>query len=156
VIAAIKWIYTMTCLQLKFWPDIADNDLGELCTSIAAILDSVNTDQPIASVHPRDRRRVRRFICDGRVEINRIPSTGKRLGKLKDLSQHGCCIEIDKPFAVPSYVEVMIDTRATRLRLTGTVKSSREAGIGIEFDQISTTGRRLLQDLIHEMEQNPG
>jgi hypothetical protein len=118
-------------------------------------MDTSKTNEPISASGPRERRKARRFACDGRVEVNRIPSTGKREGKLKDLSQHGCYIETDKPFAAPSYVEVMMYTKAMRLRLTGTVRTSRKSGMGIEFDQVSTGGRRLLQELILELDQNP-
>jgi len=88
--------------------------------------------------------------------VNRIPSTGKRSGKLRDLSETGCFIELEQPFASPSYVEIMIQTPAMRLRLTGTVRRSRKTGMGIEFDQLSSGGKRLLQDLIQELEHGPG
>ena len=119
-------------------------------------MDIAQTDQPIPASQPeKERRRGRRFNCDGLVEVNRIPSTGKREGKLKDLSQHGCHIETDRPFPAPSYVEVMIRIDGMRLRLTGTVRSSRKTGMGIEFDQISASGKHLLQDFIVELEKSP-
>jgi hypothetical protein len=117
-------------------------------------LDIAKTDAPLPAVNPRERRCARRFHCNGKVEVNRIPSTGKRQGTLKDLSQAGCCIELDQPFAAPSYVEVMIDTGSTRLRLTGTVKSCRNKSMGIEFAKVGSSARLLLQELIEYLEQH--
>lgn len=117
-------------------------------------LDIADTNQTASAVTPKERRRARRFHCDGLVEVNRLPSTGKREGKLKDLSQHGCHIEMDRPFPVPSYVEVMIRIDGMRLRLTGTVRGSRETGMGIEFDQISASGKRVLQEFIVELDKD--
>jgi PilZ domain len=118
-------------------------------------LNTVKTEAPVAAATAaKERRSSRRFHCDGRVEVNRIPSNGKREGKLKDLSQHGCFIEMAQPFAAPSYVELMIDTPTARLRLTGTVKSSRKNGIGIQFAQIGSSAKRLLEDLISDLERH--
>ena len=115
-------------------------------------LDIAKTDAPLPATKPSDRRRTRRFHCDGKVEVNRIPSTGKRQGTLRDLSHSGCCIELDEPFAAPSYLEVMIDTGSTRLRLTGTVKSCRKKAMGVEFAQVGSSARLLLQELIEYLE----
>jgi hypothetical protein len=117
-------------------------------------LNTVKTEAPVAAATAvKERRSSRRFHCDGRVEVNRIPSNGKREGKLKDLSQHGCFIEMSQPFAAPSYVELMIDTPTARLRLTGTVKSSRKNGMGIQFAQIGSSAKRLLEDLMLDLER---
>ena len=117
-------------------------------------MDIAKTEAPLAAVNPRERRRSRRFHCNGKVEVNRIPSTGKRLGRLKDLSHSGCCIELDQPFAAPSYIEVMIDTGSTRLRLTGTVRSCRKGAMGIEFAHVGASARLLLQELIEYLESH--
>lgn len=101
----------------------------------------------------KERRTAHRFHCDGRVEVNRIPSNGKRQGKLKDLSHAGCFVEMSQPFAAPSYVELMIETESARLRLTGTVKSSRKNGMGIQFAQIGSSARCMLEDLIADLER---
>jgi hypothetical protein len=110
-----------------------------------------NAPTPAPAAQGRDRRRSSRFFCDGTVEINRIPSTGKREGKLKDLSPAGCFVETAFPFPAPSYIEILIDTGTSRMRLAGIVRSSRKNGMGVEFAQASTTGRMLLQDLIDEL-----
>ena len=117
-------------------------------------LDTPKTDASLPATKPSDRRRARRFHCNGKVEVNRIPSTGKRQGTLKDLSHSGCCIELEQPFAAPSYLEVMIDTGSTRLRLTGTVRSSRKKAMGIEFAQVGASARLLLQELIEYLESH--
>lgn len=111
-----------------------------------------NTPAPAPGPQGRDRRRTSRFFCDGTIEVNRIPSTGKREGKLKDLSQAGCFIEMADPFAAPSYIEIVIDTGTSRMRLAGTVRTSRKNGMGIEFAKTGASGRMLLQDLIEELE----
>lgn len=115
-------------------------------------METAKNNAPTPIIQGKDRRRSSRFFCDGTVDVNRIPSTGKREGKLKDLSQSGCYIEMAVPFSAPSYIEIVIDTGTTRLRLAGTVKSTRKTGMGVEFAQIGAGGRRLLQDLIAELE----
>ena len=118
-------------------------------------METAKTEVAAAAAPPiKERRSSRRFQCDGRVEVNRIPSNGKRSGKLKDLSQHGCFIEMEQPFAAPSYVELMMDTPTARLRLTGTVKSSRKNGMGIQFAQVGASAKRLLEDLILDLERS--
>jgi hypothetical protein len=113
-------------------------------------LDTAKSEAPVAANTLKERR----FHCDGKVEVNRIPSNGKREGKLIDLSKSGCSIEMAQPFAAPSYVEIMIDTSATRLRLTGTVKNSQKTGMSIEFAQVGTGAKRLLDDLLAELQQS--
>jgi hypothetical protein len=117
-------------------------------------LDTVKTTSHSPAGPLKNRRRSHRYECEGNVEVNRIPSTGKRQGKLKDLSKDGCFIAMEHPFANPSYVEITINHRSTRLRLTGTVKSSRKTGIGVEFANISSSGKILLQELITELEHS--
>jgi hypothetical protein len=142
-------------LALEVSLPCADNPHENADLPRNVIILDIATDQPIPARQPeKERRRARRFHCDGLVEVNRIPSTGKREGKLKDLSQNGCQIETDRPFPVPSYVEVMIRIDGMRLRLTGTVKSSRKTRMGIEFDQISASGKNLLQEFIVELEKD--
>src|SRR5579884_1781937 len=102
----------------------------------------------------KNRRRSHRYVCDGSVEVNRIPSTGKRQGKLRDLSKEGCFIEMEHPFASPSYVEIRISAYSIHLLLTGTVRSSRKRGIGIEFSSLNAARKALLQELIAELEQS--
>lgn len=115
-----------------------------------------NTPTPTPAPQGRDRRRTSRFFCDGTVEVNRIPSTGKREGKLKDLSPAGCYIEMTDPFAAPSYIEIVIDTGTSRMRLAGTVRTCRKNGMGVEFAKAGASGRMLLQDLIEELEAHNG
>jgi hypothetical protein len=116
-------------------------------------MDPLKTESPVVASPLKERRHARRFLCDGKVEVNRIPSNGKREGKLINLSNDGCFVEMEQPFAAPSYVEIMIDTRTTRMRLTGTVKSSLKTGMGIEFAQVGASARRLLEDLLVELQQ---
>lgn len=116
-------------------------------------MNTVKAESPVVPASGKERRSSQRFYCEGRVEVNRIPSNGKREGKLKDLSQTGCFVEMAQPFAAPSYVELMIDTKTTRLRLTGTVKSSRKEGMGILFAQIGSSAKSMLEDLILDLER---
>jgi hypothetical protein len=113
-----------------------------------------NTPDPAPAQGPqgRDRRRNSRFFCDGTVDVNRIPSTGMREGKLKDLSPAGCFVEMANPFSAPSYIEIVIDTGTSRMRLAGTVRTCRKNGMGVEFAKAGAGGRMLLQDLIEELE----
>jgi hypothetical protein len=113
--------------------------------------------QGIADAKPvenSDRRRTRRFACEGAVEISKIPSTGANKGKVQNLSLGGCYVEMERPFAIRTYVELTLDIKGQSFRVTGTVRKSHKTGVGVEFDKIGSSARRLLQDLIQELERS--
>jgi len=102
----------------------------------------------------RERRRTARYGCEGDVEVCRVPSTGMRTGKLRNLSLGGCYIELALPYASPTYVEVMMRVHGESFRVTGTVRKTHKTAIGVEFDKLSSGARHLLQELIAELHRS--
>jgi hypothetical protein len=56
--------------------------------------------------------------------------------------------------SIPTYVEVILRVRDVTFGVSGTVRTSRPMGMGIEFDKVSSTAQGLLQDLIADLEHS--
>jgi PilZ domain-containing protein len=116
-------------------------------------LNSENIER-VPATEGRERRRTIRYGCEGDVEVCKVPSTGMRKGKLRNLSLGGCYIELELPYATPTYVEVMMRVHGHSFRVTGTVRKTHKAGIGVEFDKLSSGARHLLSELITELDRS--
>ena len=100
-----------------------------------------------------DRRRSTRFSCGGYAKINCLPSDGIILpGTIRDLSLHGCCIDIPQSFACGARAEIMVRVNAASFRAVGEVKVIRgPSAAGMEFVYLSAGGKDLLGELIAEL-----
>lgn len=100
-----------------------------------------------------DRRRSPRFTCGGLAKINCLPSNGPvLLGTIRDLSLHGCCLDIPQPFACGVRAEIIVRVNASSFRAVGEVKTIRgPSTAGMEFVRLSTGGKDLLADLVAEL-----
>ena len=107
-------------------------------------------DRPAAQ---KERRRVPRFSCVGEAQLICLPSDGDFVaGKIHDLSLGGCRLNLNETLNSGARMELVIRAKAASFRALGIVKglhSEREAGI--EFVQLSSGGRDLLEDLIGEL-----
>jgi PilZ domain len=101
----------------------------------------------------KERRRASRFSCFGQAQLIRLPSDGDFMaGKIHDLSLGGCRLGLNETIDSGARMELVIRANAASFRALGIVKglhSEREAGI--EFVQLSSGGRDLLEDLIGEL-----
>ncbi|HKM49180.1 MAG TPA: PilZ domain-containing protein [Terriglobales bacterium] len=97
-----------------------------------------------------DRRRSPRFTCGGQAKINCLPSDGVILsGTVRDLSLHGCCLEIPQPFDCGVRAEIIVRVNAASFRAVGEVKAIRgPSTAGMEFVHLSAGGRDLLADMV--------
>jgi hypothetical protein len=100
-----------------------------------------------------DRRRSPRFSCGGRAEINCLPSTGILLpGTIRDLSLHGCWVDISSPIDRGARAEIVVRVNAASFRAVGEVRAVRgRSGAGLEFVQLSSGGKEMLSGLIGEL-----
>jgi hypothetical protein len=97
-----------------------------------------------------ERRRRPRFSCGGQVRLNRLPSDGIILaGSIRDLSLHGCCVEIDLPMDPGVRAEIVVYVNAASFRAVGEVKRLHHGfGAGLEFVHLSAGGRDMLAETI--------
>ena len=100
-----------------------------------------------------DRRRSPRFSCGGQAEINCLPSTGVIVpGTLRDLSLHGCRVEITRPIDCGARAEIIVHVKAASFRALGTVRAIRgRSDAGVEFVQLSAGGKEKLEELMAEL-----
>jgi hypothetical protein len=100
-----------------------------------------------------DRRRSPRFSCGGLAKINCLPSNGIVLpGTIRDLSLHGCCLDIPQPFDYGVRAEIIVRVNAASFRAVGEVKAIRgPSTAGMEFVHLSAGGKDLLADLVTEL-----
>jgi hypothetical protein len=100
-----------------------------------------------------DRRRSRRFICGGDAKVSLLPSDGIFLpGKILDLSLHGCRVDTTLPINCGVRAEIVLRVNAASFRAVGEVRAIRGgSGAGIEFVQLSNSGKDMLADVIQEL-----
>ncbi len=100
-----------------------------------------------------DRRRRPRFTCGGQAKINCLPSDGIVLpGTIRDLSLHGCCLDIPQPFDCGKRAEIIVRINASSFRAVGEVKAIRgPSTAGLEFVHLSAGGKDLLADLVAQL-----
>ena len=110
--------------------------------------DSSDADGP-----DQDRRRSARFACGGDAKISCLPSDGVFLpGKILDLSFHGCRIDTTVPIDNGVRAEIVLRVNATSFRAVGEVRALRGgSGTGIEFVQLSASGKDMLADVIKQL-----
>jgi hypothetical protein len=82
--------------------------------------------------------------------LNRLPSDGIILaGSIRDLSLHGCCVEIDLPMDPGVRAEIVVHVNAASFRAVGEVKRLHQGfGAGVEFVHLSVGGRDMLAETI--------
>ena len=100
-----------------------------------------------------DRRRSSRFSCGGQAKITWLPSNGIFVpGSIRDLSLHGCRIEIPHPIDRGVRAEIVVRVNAASFRAVGEVRAIRgHSGAGIEFVHLSAGGKDLLSDMIAQL-----
>jgi hypothetical protein len=100
-----------------------------------------------------DRRRTARFSCGGQAQVSPLPSNGLFMpGMIRDLSLHGCWVEIPQPIDCGARAEILVRVNAASFRAVGEVRAVRgRSGAGLEFVQLSLGGKDLLGDLIAQL-----
>jgi PilZ domain len=105
------------------------------------------------SLQTNDRRCSPRFSCGGLAKIIRLPSDGLFLpGKLHDLSLGGCGVETVSPLECGALAEILLRVNASSFRALGQVRAMHPpAGIGMQFLQLTASGKDILVELIREL-----
>jgi len=71
---------------------------------------------------------------------------------IRDLSLHGCCLDIPQPFDCGVRAEIIVRVNAASFRAVGEVKAIRgPSTAGMEFVHLSAGGKDLLADLVTEL-----
>jgi hypothetical protein len=107
----------------------------------------------IGKTAEEDRRRAVRFSCGGQAQVSPLPSNGIFMpGTIRDLSLHGCWVEIPRPIDCGVRAEILVRVNAASFRAVGEVRAVRgQSGAGLEFVQLSSGGKDLLADLISQL-----
>jgi c-di-GMP-binding flagellar brake protein YcgR len=108
-----------------------------------------------ASIAASERRRARRFACEGTARVIVLGGALNFSGKLQDLSATGCRLATDVAFTLErgTQVEVLMVVNHTNFRVAAGVRSNHKVrGVGFEFVSVSARCARLIQDLIAELE----
>jgi hypothetical protein len=107
------------------------------------------------STSPGERRRGPRFRCNGPVQLVSLPWEGALLwGSLRNVGFGGCYIEDVPALQNGTRTELLLQVNKLTLRAIGHVRTAMDrTGIGIEFVQMTASGRRVLAELIEELER---
>ena len=100
-----------------------------------------------------DRRHDPRVRCGGLAKIIRLPSQGLFVpGKILNLSQGGCGIEVVSSLPLGTRAEFVLHVSAASIRVLGEIQQSRGSNVvGVEFVMVSAGGKYLLEDLIQHL-----
>jgi hypothetical protein len=104
---------------------------------------------------PSDRRKSRRFPCEGVAKVMVLGGALTFTGKIQDLSVAGCCLVTEVVFTLErgTQVEVLMAVNHTSFRVAGGVRSNHKVrGLGLEFMNVSARSARLIQELIAELD----
>jgi hypothetical protein len=114
-----------------------------------------STVTPIAAESdeaPDERRRSPRYKCEGSAEFRVGGSDVRTWGTLTDLSLHGCYVEMTATFPVGSIVDLGLELKGLRARVSGEVRVSYPLlGMGISFRDVSADDHERLQEMIEQL-----
>src|ERR1035438_10780453 len=101
-----------------------------------------------------DRRRTVRFNCGGQAQVSPLPSSGLVMpGTIRDLSLHGCWVEIPRPIDCGARAEILVRVNAASFRAVGEVRAVRgHSGAGLEFVQLSSGGKDRSEEHTSELQ----
>jgi len=101
-----------------------------------------------------DRRRHQRVVCGGEAEISLLPSDGALyLGRLRNLSQGGMCLEMPCPLEVGARAELLVRISGLTFRTLVQVRTLERSRTGMEFVHLSAGGRKMLEEFLADLEQ---
>ncbi len=121
-------------------------------------LATIEPPRPISETLPQappERRKARRFPCEGTAEVIVLGGALRFSGEVRDLSAAGCCLATEVAFTLErgTQVEVTLVVSSVHFRVAAGVRTnSRTRGmVGLEFMNVSTRCSRLIQELIAEL-----
>jgi hypothetical protein len=101
-----------------------------------------------------ERRDSRRYTCTGSVELR--TEGGVRLwGTLKDISLHGCYVEMATTFPVGKQVNLALEAGGVWVRAGATVRASYPSlGMGMSFAELAATQQLHLKEILAASAEN--
>jgi c-di-GMP-binding flagellar brake protein YcgR len=126
---------------------------GKLVKTEARI-ERARTESVSAAPPSPERRKTRRFSCEGTGEVIVLGGALRFTGEVRDLSLTGCCLHTKVMFRLErgTQVEVTLVVNRVHFRVAAGIRSSRTTQcVGLEFMHVSTRCARLIQELIVEM-----
>lgn len=141
------------CIESKFsWStDLRaqkDEPYDESSPTIVAELLPEEGDVP----RSKENKALLRHPCTGDVDVR--SESGRKLvinGKLKDISGRGCYVVTHGPFPVKTSVLLTLRTEGLTLETPGTVRTSDDAGMWIDFVGLPNQDRLALQHFIENL-----
>ncbi len=107
-----------------------------------------------ASASEDDRRRHRRIPCGGEARISLLPWDGALyFGALRNLSQGGICVDMPCPLEVGSRAELLVRINGLTFRTVGQVTTRERLRTGMQFVQLTATGKQMLQEFLVDQEE---
>jgi Tfp pilus assembly protein PilZ len=102
-----------------------------------------------------------RYKCAGSADIRLANRGQSEKGRIANLSLSGCCVKSDLLPEVGDQVEMILEVNKTSFRVGGKVihvpllgagkRPSGDAGIGVQFKEMSAGARERLQELVAEL-----
>ena len=99
----------------------------------------------------KNRRRSPRFSLEARAGLLKIPNFNVQAGKVRDLSELGCLIRTDNSILPGTDVKLVLNVTDCDVTVKGQVRHSVRGTVGVEFYQIRTGDRPLLQYLLRKL-----
>ena len=97
----------------------------------------------------KERRRSPRFRCSGSAEFRAEGSDVRMWGTVKDVSLHGCYVEMNTTFPIDTKVHLVLEAMGVRVEVQGSVRVSYPfLGMGICFSEIEPGQQLQLEQLL--------
>jgi len=101
---------------------------------------------------PGERRRSPRYKCEGSAEFRVGGSDVRTWGTFTDISMNGCYVEMTATFPVGSIVDLGLELKGLRARVSGEVRVSYPLlGMGIAFRDVSAEDQLGLEEMIEQL-----
>jgi hypothetical protein len=101
---------------------------------------------------PGERRRNPRYKCEGSAEFRVGGSDVRTWGTFTDISMNGCYVEMTATFPVGSIVDLGLELKGLRARVSGEVRVSYPLlGMGIAFRDVSPQDQQGLEEMIEQL-----
>jgi len=105
--------------------------------------------QNLPTPEREERRKGSRYRYGAGVKVAKQFSPVPNWCNIADISEHGCYIEMSRPFPWGTQLELELRTQELRLKLHGTVRSSHPGtGMGLQFTFENEEQRRQLQQIV--------
>jgi hypothetical protein len=97
----------------------------------------------------KERRCSPRYQCTGSVEIRLKDNDARLWGNLRDISLHGCYVEMTTTFPVDTKVKLCLEAGGVRMQGEATVRATYPSlGMGMCFGELAITEQTRLKQIL--------